>query len=113
MLLKTKLTNQLKTLAESWGVEIEIHLKNITVNGEKRGCSGHIVNISTGSCVYINTEHSCYTPLAGKSMYRLARDAKDYSSNSLRNGFNRFIEDEYLAKAVFTLTMIEKAEVRE
>ena len=113
MLLKTKLTNQLNKLAKEWGVELEVHLKNITVNGEKRGCSGHVVNLSTGSCVYVNTEGSCYAPLSGKSMYRLAKDINDYSSNSLRNGYNRWTNDVDFARVVFILTMIEKAEARE
>ena len=113
MLLKTKLTNQLKALAASWGVELEMHLKNISVNGEKRGCYGHVVNLSTGSCVYVDTEGSCYAPLSGKSMYRLAKDANDYSSNSLRNGYNRWVEDADLARAVFVLTMTEKGEERD
>ena len=54
MLLKTKLTHQLNAAAMAQGIEIEIFLKNISINGVKRGCSGHVVNKSTGSCAYVN-----------------------------------------------------------
>ena len=110
MLLKAKLVNQLKLEAEKQGMKIEIFLKNISVNGAKRGCSGHVVNKTTGSCAYLNTEGSCYSPLAGKAMYRLARDVKDYSSTSLRNGNNRWTEQENLASSVILLLKTEKGE---
>lgn len=108
MLLKTKLTNQLCEEAEKQGVNIEIVLKNISVNGSKRGCSGHVINNSTGSCVYLNTEASVYGPLSDKVMYRLAKDAKDYSSNSLKNGNNRWCKPEDLASSVIHTLSTEK-----
>lgn len=111
MLLKTKLTNQLKEEAKNKDMEIEIFLNNITVNGSKKGCSGHVVFKTTGSCVYINTEGSCYGPLSGKVMYRLAKDIKDYSSNSIRNGNNRWTEEQNIATEVLELLMKDKGYV--
>ena len=112
MLLKGKLENQLKSEAVKRGMRIEMFIKNITVNGAKRGCSGYVVNKATGSCAYLNTEGSVLSSLAGKSMYRLARDTKDYSSVSLRNGNNRWTEDENLASSVIFLLDREKGEER-
>lgn len=37
MLLSVKLKNGLTSLAEQMGMDITTHLKNITVNGQKRG----------------------------------------------------------------------------
>ena len=113
MLLKTKLTNQLKAEAEKQNTDIEIILKNISVNGSKRGCSGHVINKSTGSCVYLNTEASVYGPLSDKVMYRLARDNKDYSSNSLKNGNNRWCKPDELASLVIHTLATEKGVERE
>lgn len=108
MLLKTKLTNQLCEEAKKQNINIEVILKNISVNGSKRGCSGHVINNYTGSCVYLNTEASVYGPLSDKVMYRLAKDAKDYSSNSLKNGNNRWCKPENLASSVIHTLSTEK-----
>lgn len=110
MLLKTKLTNQLKKEAFEQGIRIEIYLNNISVNGTKTGCSGHVVNSMTCGCVYLNTEGSVLSSLAGKSMFRLARDTKDWSSNSLKNGYNRWVKDENLASSVISVLKREKGE---
>ena len=112
MLLKRKLENQLKSEAVKRGMKIETFIKNISVNGVKRGCAGFVANKISGSCAYINTEGSCYAPLSGKSMYRLARDTKDFSSVSLRNGNNRWTEDANLASSVIFLLEREKGEER-
>lgn len=42
MLFATKLKNSLTTLAEQHGMEIKVELKNIAVNGQRRGCSGSV-----------------------------------------------------------------------
>ena len=57
---------------------LENHLYNIQVNGQKRGCSGFIVNENTGKCIYLTTESFMYKPLNGKYMFRLAKDVKDF-----------------------------------
>lgn len=110
--LKTKLTNQLKAKANEYGIELEFHLKNISINGDKRGCSGHVVNKANGVCVYINTEGSVLSSLDGKSMYRLAADIRDYSSNGLRNGNNRWSMHTALADNVIEVLMKEHPEPR-
>ena len=111
MLLKTKLTHQLNATAMAQGIEIEIFLKKISINGVKRGCTGHVVNKTTGTCVYVDTETFCYSPLAGKAMYRLARDTKDFSSTSLKNGYNRWVTEEDLASSVILLLKREKPDI--
>ena len=59
------------------------HLKNISVNGQKRGCSGFVVENSTGKVVYITTEPFFEGGLYGNKkntlMYRTAENLKDYS----------------------------------
>ena len=100
MLLKTKLTNQIKAEAEKYHMSVIINLKNIKVNGQNRGCCGHITNVYSGGCVYVNTEISCYAYLAGKSLCRYALNDKDYSSNGLINGNNHFYDNDEFAKYV-------------
>lgn len=51
------------------------YLKNIVINGVKKGCSGFIRNEKTGVCVYIITEQIFMQP---KYMYRYADNIKDY-----------------------------------
>ena len=90
MILKHTLSKSLKELAEREGIEIDIWLHNNEVNWAKVGCSGHVVNKITGSCVYVNTEPS----FDGKVLYRLALDVTDYSSTSLINGYNRWCNND-------------------
>lgn len=74
LILSTKLKNQFPS-------GYTFALKNIAVNGDKRGCSGFI---SLGdSIVYVNTE-----VLGGGYMYRTAAHLKDYTG-----GVNRFARD--------------------
>lgn len=109
-LSSTKLKNQLKKEAKAQSVSIDIFVQNVFVNGEKRGCDGHVVNKSNGSCVYLTTEESCYGPLHGKAMYRLAEKPGDWGSNSLKNGFNRWCQVDDLAKEVIRCLKTEKGE---
>lgn len=111
MLLKTKLKNLLLAEATKQEIELEFYLKNISINGVNKGCSGHVVNKNTGSCVYLTTEESAYGPLQGKAMYRLAKDTKDFSSNGLKNGNNRWVRMGDIAIAVARLLATEKGEV--
>ena len=70
------------------------HLKNIIINGDKRGCSGFIaLNKNT---VYVNTE-----VLGGGYLYRKAKDNKDYQGevnqyakniDSLVSGINQLLK---------------------
>lgn len=77
---------------------LEVHLKNIRVNGDPRGCSGFIVNPANGKIVYVNTEGSVYGPLLGKIMYRTAEHLKDYTG-----GRNRWATDANIVSDVLEL----------
>ena len=65
------------------GLAYEFKLRNIDVNGQKRGCSGFIVNTVTNKIVYIDTE-PCFNAagLYGNKnnavMLRSAESLKDY-----------------------------------
>jgi hypothetical protein len=74
LLLATKLKNQFSSAHQ-------VHLKNISVNGDKRGCSGFIQR--GDAIVYVNTE-----VLGGGYLYRTAAHLKDYSG-----GVNRYARD--------------------
>ena len=106
LLLATKLKNQLIAVANETEMTIDVKLKNISINGHKTGCSGHVW---TGdSCVYLTTEESVFAPLAGKTMYRLAENPADYGSNRLVNGNNRWCKPEELATKVIETLANEK-----
>lgn len=97
-ILSQKLKNAIRR--HKRGDECIFNLRNITINGVKRGCSGHI---RLGNrCVYVNTERSCYGPLSDKFMYRVAIDEKDYSGNGGRNQWCGDTAEE-LADAVMVL----------
>ena len=74
MILATKLKNQFPSTHT-------VALKNITVNGDKRGCSGFIAR--GDAIVYVNTE-----VLGGGYLYRTAAHVKDYAG-----GVNRYARD--------------------
>lgn len=75
LILSTKLKNQFPA-ADT------VALKNISVNGDKRGCSGFI---ATGDAiVYVNTERCGSLGY----MYRTAAHMKDYTG-----GQNRWAKD--------------------
>lgn len=75
--------------------ELEVKVKDININGVVKGCSGFITNPRNGNVIYVNTEGSCYEPLADKIMYRKAKDTKDYSG-----GQNRWCHHSLAAKEV-------------
>ncbi len=63
------------------------NLKNIDVNGQKRGCSGFITNPDIGNVVYITTEYC----MAGHFMYRYAENDHDFRGRTNRwDGKNDF-----------------------
>ena len=74
LLLATKLKNQFSSVHQ-------VHLKNISVNGDKRGCSGFIQR--GDAIVYVNTD-----VLGGSYLYRTAAHLKDYTG-----GVNRYARD--------------------
>ena len=75
LILSTKLKNAINT--HSNGMDLTFTLKNININGSKRGCSGFIRNNANGSVVYVTTEEPCATFLK-PYMYRYANHEKDY-----------------------------------
>jgi len=77
---------------------LEVHLRNIRVNADPRGCSGFIVNPANGKVVYVDTEESVYGPLRGKILYRTAEHTKDFTG-----GVNRWATDETLVADVLQL----------
>ena len=83
-LLKTKLRNHIQKSAKD--MELEFVFDNININGQKRGCSGFVRNVSTGVTVYINTERSVLSSMKNY-LYRYAKDTKDY-----RGGHNMFVD---------------------
>jgi hypothetical protein len=104
ILLSTKLKNEIIEESEKKpSCTVEVFLKNIRVNGDTRGCSGFARCVETGGVVYMDTEHSVYGPISDKSLYRYAASTKDYSSNSLINGQNRFCLDNELAENVVNM----------
>jgi hypothetical protein len=88
LLLATKLKNQFSSVHL-------VHLKNISVNGDKRGCSGFIQR--GDAIVYVNTE-----VLGGGYLYRTAAHLKDYTG-----GVNRYARD--LAGLVAGINSLLKA----
>ena len=77
---------------------LEVHLRNIRINGDPRGCSGFIVNPANGKIAYVNTEGSVYGPLQGKIMYRTAEHLKDYTG-----GMNRWSTPDEIVTDVWDL----------
>lgn len=97
MLLSIKLKNQIKKVKPEG---LEYHIKNIIINGRKVGCSGFVKNLENGKIVYVNTEMSCFGPLAGKSLYRTAISLKDYTG-----GRNHFATNDELAEKVVEMLL--------
>lgn len=106
LILSTKLKNAITKEATKKGVSLNIQLKNISINGIKRGCSGFVF-ITNGPCVYVDTESSCYHPLSNKTLVRYARDNHDYSSNQIKNGYNQFVPSDPAIVAQKIVSMME------
>lgn len=96
--LMTKLKNRIcKHIPKE---DLRFTLKNISINGEKRGCSGFVTYLPTGRCVYVNTER-LVMPGGGDMMYRYAKDERDYSSSHADfDALNVFTTDERLASEI-------------
>lgn len=85
LILSTKLKNEIR---KRCGIDYKYALKNIEINGQKRGCSGFIVNPLNGAIIYITTELTG-SYLDDRVMIRYAEHLKDYSSHG-RFGNNRW-----------------------
>jgi len=89
-ILAVKAKNAIKRSAEAAGVKVDFSIKNIMVNGYKRGCSGFVVNPENNSIVYLNTEESCLSSLP-PFLYRYADSVKDYTG--YHNRFAKSLEE--------------------
>lgn len=76
LILSTKLKNALLKKADVQTHELTISLKNITINGIKKGCYGFIKNEKNSSIVCVNTEGSCLASL--NYMFRYADSFNDH-----------------------------------
>lgn len=105
LLLKRKLEMRVEKALQASAADFKIRstVKNIRINGESRGCSGHFINDATGACVYINTEKSVYSPLSELNLIRYARDEKDFSSNRISYGYNQWARDDELPKRIVAM----------
>lgn len=106
LILSTKLKNAIIKEATKKGLSFEIQLKNTSINGIRRGCSGFIF-VPDGPCVYVDTEISCYQPLRDKTLVRYAKDNHDYSSNQIKNGYNQFVPSDPVVIAQKIVNMLQ------
>jgi hypothetical protein len=90
LILSTKLKNRFTSMHA-------VNLKNISINGDKRGCSGFISR--NNAIVYVNTER--FGSLG--YMYRTVKHLKDYTGgvnhwakdlDSLVNGVNALLRQQ-------------------
>ena len=80
-LLAVKLRNQLRKIDPA----LEVELKNININGAKRGCSGYITDPRTGRVIYVDTE-ALLQPILGGAMWRaVAVKGRSTTPNGSRN----------------------------
>ena len=106
LILSTKLKNAINSHAN--GMDLTFTLKNISINGSKRGCSGFIRNNVNGSVVYVNTEEVFLTSVT-RYMYRYAYDELDYTG--YRNRWAKTLDE--LASAICTCLHKTPAEVND
>lgn len=93
MILAVKLKNAIKKEAANNNMELVFSLKNIIINGEKRGCSGFVRNVKNGSVIYVDTEKPVLSNL--HYMYRYAEDEHDYRGyrNRWADTFEELVKD--------------------
>lgn len=89
MILSTKLKNSI--VKANPNGDYEIRLKNIIINGAKRGCSGFIVNRENNTIVYVTTEPCMNLGY----MYRYADSTSDYRGyhNHWSRTYEGFVTD--------------------
>jgi len=83
-LLAIKVRNNMNKLGN-----YDFKLKNILINGQKRGCSGFIINKDNGNIAYVTTEPLWQPVYIKKAMYRAAISLADYTG-----GYNQWIEED-------------------
>lgn len=89
------------------GMPFEFKIKDININGQKRGCRGFITNTKTGKVCYIDTE-PFFNGGSGSGLFgsrdkaimmRTAENIKDY-----RGGVNHFLPPENIVQIAQELT---------
>ena len=100
MITALKLKNALYKEAEKRDICIECFLKNARINGKNQGAYGHVINISSGGCLYVDAEIRTLSSLNGKVLYRWAKDKNDWSSISVKNGYNQWIDESLAAETI-------------
>ena len=105
LILSTKLKNAISKANPSG--EYEFCLKNVVINGSKRGCSGFVKSASNGSVVYVTTELTCMPQLG--FMYRYADNTKDYTG--YHNRWAKGLKD--LSENIVNLLQKTPAEARD
>lgn len=75
-ILAVKLKNAIRAASPETAGTLEFKLRNIVINGSKRGCSGFVRNPANNAVVYVITEEPVYSTL--HYMYRYADDMSDY-----------------------------------
>lgn len=110
LILATKLINAFKKANRKYNYDLQFDIKNIIINGEKRGCSGFVTNKENGSCVYVDTEQPCCLNLG--VMYRYADNNKDFVGYSNRWTGRNYNADS-LANAVLALLNKTPEQMRE
>ena len=83
IILRTKLRNAINKQNNNKN-NLTFKLKNITINGAKKGCSGFIINNDNSTVIYVNTEGITWSNQPTKYMYRYAKDDKDYTGYTNR-----------------------------
>ncbi len=89
------------------GLPFEVKLKNIIVNGQKRGCNGHITNTETGKVCYLSTE-IFFDGRAGSGLWNdqnkavLMRTVKSIKDST--GGINHLIPTEKIIETAIELT---------
>lgn len=108
--MKPILTTKLKNMFNDQ--DYMFNLKNISINGQKTGCSGYIYNPMTGLVLYVNTEKSVASWLK-ETMVRYVsfkeKNEKDFSKSKFTNGtenVNVFCDRDELASTI--IKMLEK-----
>ena len=89
------------------GKPFELKIKDININGQKRGCSGFITNTETGKICYINTE-SFFNGGNGSGLYGNKKKAimmrTAENTNDFHGGVNHFLPIENVIHMAEELT---------
>lgn len=106
MILSQELKNAI--VRNCGGMSLTFSLRNILINGAKRGCSGFIRITENGSVVYVNTERCAYGGVKNY-MFRYADSERDFTG--YRNRWADTLEE--LVTEIISMLKKTPAEARE